>query len=182
LDHVLPALKYSPNELLLGLPINLHDTDNPEEIRPPTNVDITVHLALIEQQRLDGYSTIVDHTAKRKAVFDVKLLKHAPREVMFKVGDLVQTHATQWVQTFAPIKKLTPMWSPPHHMVTRQCNSYTLETLDSNPIDGVFNARHLQVFTPRDGTKLAFNELVQENEPEDEDGELEVGWADGDTP
>ena len=45
-------------------------------------------------------------------------------------------------------------------------------------IDGVFNARRLRVFTPRDGTKLAFDELVWENEPgkhEDEDEELEVG-------
>jgi hypothetical protein len=96
-DRVLPALKYSPNELLLGLPINSRDMDNPEEIRPPTDIDIAVHLAFIEQQRLDGYSAIVDHAVKHKARFDTKLLKHAPGEVTFKVRDLVQTHATQWV-------------------------------------------------------------------------------------
>jgi hypothetical protein len=177
-DRVLPALKYSPNELLLGLPINSRDMDNPEEIRPPTDIDIAVHLAFIEQQRLDGYSAIVDHAAKRKARFDTKLLKHAPGEVTFKVGDLVQTHATQWVRTFAAIKKLIPMWSAPCRIVTRQRNSYTLETLDGDPIDGVFNARRLRAFIPRDGTKLAFNELVRENEPdepEDVDEELEVG-------
>ena len=177
-DRILPALKYLPNKLLLGLPINSRDTDNLEEIGPPTEVDIAVHLALIEQQQLDGYSAIVDHAAKRKARFDAKLLKHAPGEVTFKVGDLVQTHATQWVQTYAAIKKLIPMWSTPCRIVTKQRNSYTLETLDGNPIDGVFNARHLRAFTPRDGTKLAFDELVRENEhdmPEDEDEELEVG-------
>lgn len=90
-DCILPALKYLLNELLLRLPINSRDTDNPEDIRPPTDIDVAVHLALVEQQRLDGYSAIVDHTAKRKAKFDAKLLKHAPGEVMFKVGDLVQT-------------------------------------------------------------------------------------------
>lgn len=148
LDCILPALKYSPNALLLGLPINSRDTDEPEEIRPPTDIDITAHLALIEQQRLDGYSTIVDHVAKHKAKFNVKLQKHTPKEVTFKVGDLVQIHATQWVHTLVAVKKLIPMWSTPRRIVTRQHNSYTLETLDGNPIEGMFNARHLCVFTP----------------------------------
>jgi hypothetical protein len=48
-------------------------------------------------------------------------------------------------------------------------NSYTLETLDDDPIDGVFNARQLRGFEPRDGTRLAFNELVRENRPDDEE-------------
>ena len=183
-DRILPALKYSPNELLLGLPINSRDTDDPEEIRPPTDADIATHLALIEQQRLDGYSAIVDHAAKRKAKFDAKLQKHAPREVTFEVGSLVQIHATQWVHTLAAVKKLIPMWSVPRRIVTRQRNSYTLETLDGDPIEGVFNARRLRAFIPRDGTKLAFDELVRENEP-DEPGEgneeLEVGQDGEDT-
>jgi hypothetical protein len=48
----------------------------------------------------------------------------------------------------------------------------------------VFNARRLHAFTPRDGTKLAFDELVWENmpnEPEDEDEESEVGQVGEDT-
>jgi hypothetical protein len=86
-DHILPALKYLPNELLLGLLTNSSDVDNLEDIRPPTDVDVAVHLALIEQQQLDGYSAIIDHAAKCEAPFDAKLLKCALREV--KVGDLV---------------------------------------------------------------------------------------------
>ena len=87
-DCILPALKYSPNELLLSLPINSQCMDNPEDIEPPTDTDIVVHLALAEQQ-LDRYSAIVDHTVKCKAKFNKTLLQHMPREVVFKVGDLV---------------------------------------------------------------------------------------------
>jgi hypothetical protein len=176
-DRILPALKYSPNELLLGLPITSHCTDKPEDITPPTAEEVAIHFAFVEQQRLDGYSAIVDHAAKRKNVFDAKLLQRAPRDVVFKPGDLVQVHATQWVRTFAAIRKLIPMWSPPRRVVMQQRNSYTLETLDGDPLDGVFNARRLRAFEPREGTKLAFDELVKENEP-DEEG-LEDGDGDG---
>jgi hypothetical protein len=138
-DRILPALKYSPNELLLGLPINSRRMDNPEAIELPSADEVATHLALVEQQHLDGYSAIVEHAVRRKNKFNMKLLQRAPREVVFKTGDLVQTHATQWVRTFAAIKKLTPMWSPPRHVVTRKLNSYTLETLDGEPMDGLYN-------------------------------------------
>jgi hypothetical protein len=146
--------------------------DDPEAIEPPSAEEVAMHLALVEQQRLDGYSAIVEHAAKRKIVFDAKLLQRAPRDIIFKTGDLVQTHATQWVRTFAAIRKLIPMWSPPRRIVARKLNSYTLETLDGEPMDGVYNARRLRMFEPREGTKLAFDELVRENEP---DKDLGVG-------
>jgi hypothetical protein len=139
-DRILPALKYSPNELLLGLPVNARRMDDPEVIEPPSTEEVAMHLALVEQQHLDGYSAIVEHAAKRKKIFDAKLLQHAPGNVVFKSGDLVQTHATQWVHTFAAIKKLIPMWSPPRRVVARKNNSYTLKTLDGVPMDGMYNA------------------------------------------
>jgi putative aminopeptidase FrvX len=71
------------------------------------------------------------------------------------------------------------MWSSPRRVVKRQRNSYTLKTLDGDPIDGVFNARRLHVFQPREGTKLAFEELVRENEPDENDKE-EMGVEQGD--
>jgi hypothetical protein len=140
-DRILPSLKYSPNELLLGLIVNSHYSDTPDEIEPPTEKDIDIHLSLAEQQRLDGYAAIVDHAAKRKDVFDTKLRQKAPRIVEFQTGDLVQVHATEWVRTFASIKKLIPMWSIPHHVVTWKLNSYTLKTLGGLPLTGVYNAR-----------------------------------------
>jgi hypothetical protein len=57
----------------------------------------------------------------------------------------------------------------PRRVASKMRNSYTLETLDGDPIDGVFNARQLPGFEPRDGTRLAFNELVRENRPDDEE-------------
>jgi hypothetical protein len=172
LDCIFPALKYSPNELLLGLPVNVQHTDDPEAIEPPSSEEVVMHLALIELQHLDGYSAIIEHAAKRKKTFDTKLLQCTPRNIVFKSGNLVQTHATQWGHTFAAIKKLIPMWSPPCRVVARKNNCYTLETLDGEPMDGMYNARRLHMFEPHKGTKLAFDKLVRENEP---DKDLGVG-------
>ena len=178
-NRILPSLKYSPNELMLGLIVNSRSAENPDNIGPPTEEEINIHMALVEQQRLDGYSSTVDHAAKRKATFDAKLQNRAPRIVVFQPGDLVQVHETKWVRTFAAIKKLIPMWSIPHRIATRQVNSYTLETLAGLPLAGVYNSRRLRQFLPREGTKLALDELarmeeVEENElQEDEEEEME---------
>jgi len=142
-DQILPSLKYSPNKLLLGLVVNSHCVDSPENIKPPTEQEVALHLALVEQQHLNGYAAIIDHAVKCKNIFDAKLCQQAPRNVIFQPGDLVQVHATEWVQTFATIKKLIPMWSIPHHVKTKQLNSYTLETLTGLPLAGIYNSRHL---------------------------------------
>jgi hypothetical protein len=96
-DRILPSLKYSPNELLLGLIVNSRCNESPEDIELPTEQEVAIHLALVEQQRLDGYTTILDHTTKRKNIFNAKLRQHAPQNVVFVPRDLVQIHATQWV-------------------------------------------------------------------------------------
>src|ERR1700676_1623771 len=83
-DQILPSLKYSPNELLLGLIVNSHRTDSPEDIRPPTKQEVALHLALVEQQHLDGYAATVDHTIKCKNTFDAKLRQRAPQNVVFQ--------------------------------------------------------------------------------------------------
>jgi RNase H-like domain found in reverse transcriptase len=48
-NRILPSLKYSPNELLLGLVVNSRQTDSPEDIRPPTEQEVALHLTLVEQ-------------------------------------------------------------------------------------------------------------------------------------
>lgn len=185
-DRILPALKFSPNELLLGLPTALPATIDPNKVNPPTESEVLLHLAITEQQRLDGYSNIVDHANKRKEKFDSKVVKRAPKHVVFEKGDLVQVHQSQWVRTFASIKKLTPMWSIPHRVSSRLRNSYTLETLSGLPISGTFNARRLRAFEPRQGTKLALEELERleqmeiEGDEEAEDGVLGIGLSEGD--
>ena len=49
-DWILLSLKFSPNKLLLGLPLNSNRTNSPEDIEPPTEEDIAVHMALVEQR------------------------------------------------------------------------------------------------------------------------------------
>jgi hypothetical protein len=172
-DRILPSLKYSPNELLLGLIVNSRQTDSPEEIEPPTAEEIDIHLAFVEQQHLDGYTATVDHAIKRKATFDARLRQRTPKIVIFQPGDLVQVHATEWVHTFASIKKLIPMWSVPHRVITRQLNSYTLETLGGLPLEGIYNSRRLRAFEPREGTKLAMEELSRMERNEKKEMERE---------
>jgi hypothetical protein len=175
-DRILPSLKYSPNELLLGLPLHSRRSETPENVAPPTEEEIAIHLALVEQQHLDGYAATIDHAARRKAIFDSNLRQRAPRNVIFQEGDLVQVHATEWVRTFTSIKKLIPMWSIPHRIKARQLSSYTLETLGGLPISGVFNSRRLQIFEPRMGTQLALDELARMEETEgDEEADLGTG-------
>jgi hypothetical protein len=47
------------------------------------------------------------------------------------------------------------MWSEPHRISERLLNSYKLETLEGQPLDGEYHARRLRVFKPREGTELA---------------------------
>ena len=75
----------------------------------------------------------------------------------------------EWIHTVASIRKLIPMWSVPHCVVSWLCNSYTLESLDGVPLSGLYNARRLRAFEPRDGTRLASEEMAQLEEHASED-------------
>jgi hypothetical protein len=47
------------------------------------------------------------------------------------------------------------MWSEPHRIREKLLNSYKLETLEGQPLDGEYHARRLREFIPREGTELA---------------------------
>jgi hypothetical protein len=68
--RILPALKFSPKELLLGKVINTPRTDLANSASALRLSDVNVHMAYVAQQRLDGYEAIVQHAIKRKATFD----------------------------------------------------------------------------------------------------------------
>ena len=123
---------------------------------------------------MDGFSTTVDHAVKCKKAFDRKVLKRAPKEVVFKEGVLVQVFRSDLLHTVSTMKKLVPMWSIPRRISMRKLNSYTLETLDGAPLNGLFHAHRLRIFRPREGTKLALAEVAQKETVED-DGESEEG-------
>jgi hypothetical protein len=112
-SRLLPAFKFSPKELLLGLVVNTPPTNTPFNSEPVTNEDVTTQMAYVAQQRLDGYAEMVAHAIKRKAVFDKRVLARNPGEVVFLPGQLVQIYRNDLDYTFKTERKLLPKWSPP---------------------------------------------------------------------
>ena len=124
--RLLPALHYSPKELLLGLVVNTPPTNTETATEPTTADDVTTQMAYVAQQRLDGYAEAVAHAIKRKAAFDKRVLARNPGEVIFSKGQLVQIYRSDLDYTFKTERKLLPKWSPPQRVVDRSLNSYTL--------------------------------------------------------
>jgi hypothetical protein len=153
--RLLPSLKFSPKELLLGLVVNTKPTNVNLSTLSTTEQDVTIQTAYVAQQRLDRYAEAVSHATRRKSVFDKKVLASKPGEVIFSTGQLVQIYRSDLDDTFKTEHKLLPKWSPPHRVTSRLLNSYTLETLAGAPINRRFSARRLREFTPREGTELA---------------------------
>lgn len=101
LNHrLLPALKFSPKELLLGLIVSTPPMPLEESTSILRSTDASTQITYIEQQHLDGYEEVVRHTIKRKVTFNKKLLQRSPREVTFKIGQLVQVYRSDLDYTF----------------------------------------------------------------------------------
>jgi hypothetical protein len=163
-NRVLPNLKYSPNELLLGLIINTRPTPLTAASAPPTIEEIETQMAYVDQHRFDGYSQIVEHAQRRKATFDKQILARPPQEVIFRAGDLVQVYRSDLDFTLATERKLLPKFSAPRRVVSRNQNSYQLVTLEGFPIAGKFSSRRLRRFLPRQGTELDKMQTAIEDE------------------
>ena len=129
-NRFLPALKYTPKELLLGLVVDTKPTLLMDSTTQVSTTDVAVHMAYVAQQRLDGYDEVVRHAIKRKAMFNRRVLKWQCKEVIFMPGQLVQVYRSDLDYTFLP------KWSCPHRIATRLKNSYRLETLAGIPIPG----------------------------------------------
>jgi len=153
--RILPALKFSPKELLLGKVVNTPKTDLTLAIEPTTPTNAELHMAYVAQQSLDGYAEAVAHALQRKTAFDRQVLKTQAGMVTFQVGQLVQIFRSDLFNTLKSERKLTPKWSPPCRIKEILQNSYRLETTEGVPMDGEFHARRLREFIPRQGTQLA---------------------------
>lgn len=162
--RILPALKFSPKELLLSLIVNTSPTPLEVSASMSTPQDFDTHMAYAAQQRLDGYSEAVRHAMDRKTRFDRRVLESKEGEVMFEKGQLVQVYRNDLAKAIGTERKLTPMWSEPRRVLERLLNSYKLETLDGQPLDGEYHARRLRGFTPREGTELAMQQKEVEAE------------------
>jgi hypothetical protein len=171
-NRTLPNLKYSPNELLLGIVVNTNPTPPQEVTSTPTEEEIDTQMAYIDHQRFDGYAQTVDHAFHRKAAFDKLVLDRHPREVIFRAGDLVQVYRNDLDFTFKAERKLLPKFSAPRRVVSRIKNSYQLETLEGFPIAGRFSSRRLRLFIPRKGTDLdSIQAAIEKEWREREDAE-----------
>lgn len=137
LNHcILPALKFSPKELLLRQIINTPHTDLSNSMSAIRTSDVGTQMAYMVQQQLDGYDTAVQHAIKHKAAFDKRVLKKKPDEVVFHQGQLVQIYCSNLDYTFDAKCKLLPKWSPPHRITQRLRNSYKLATLAGEEVAG----------------------------------------------
>jgi len=154
-NRILPNLKYSPNELLLGLVINTKQTPLEMATVKTTEADAILKMAYTDQHHLDGYLAIINHAHHQKMVFTKKVLAQAPKELIFKAGQLVQVYQSDLNFTFKTEHKMEPKWSAPRRVVERNQNSYKIETLESFPINGWFSSQRLQRFILRMGTALA---------------------------
>ncbi|RXW12800.1 hypothetical protein EST38_g13053 [Candolleomyces aberdarensis] len=130
-----------------------------------TPEDVSLQMVYVSQQHLDGYSQMVDHAHRRKEVFDRHVLSQTSKEVVFRAGDLVQVYRNDLEYTFKMERKLVPKFSAPRCVVSRNHNSYQLQSLEGMPLPGWYHARWLRPFIPRKGTEL---EKVQK--------ELEDRW------
>ena len=149
--RILPSLKFSPKELLLGLVMNTKPTDKADAILPTTEADTNIQMAYMAQQCLDGYAAAVGHALRR----DRRVLEHTPGEVTFSKGQLVQIYRSDLDFTFKTERKLLPKWSNPQCIASKSGNSYSLETLKGDPIQGMFSTRRLRKFVPQEGIRLA---------------------------
>ena len=174
--RILPALKFSPKELLLSLVVNTTPTPLETSSSMPTPRDFDTHMTYAAQQRLDGYSEAVKHAMDRKTRFDRRVLEESKEgEVIFEKGQLVQIFRSDLAKSISSERKLALMWSKPHRVVERLLNSYKVETLDGQLLDGEYHARRLRSFTPREGTELATQqkEVEARNEGLDEETNIE---------
>ena len=68
--RILPNLKFSPKELLLGTVVNTLRTPLADSSSILLAQDANMHIAYVAQQHLDGYDTTVQHALSRKAAFN----------------------------------------------------------------------------------------------------------------
>ena len=177
--HLLPSLKFSSKELMMGLVVNTKPTNLNNLILPITENNTALQMAYVAQQRLDGYAEAIAHALKRKMAFDRRVLAQKPGEVIFSKGQLVQIYRNDLDYTLKTERKLLPKWSTPHCIASQQLNSYTLETLNRDPVPGSFSTRCLRHFIPREGTTLAEEQRAIEIRIEEEEQRKrqEVNWT-----
>lgn len=91
-EHIIPAIQFSPKELLLGLVVNTTRMPLVIAAEKPCEEDTNIHFAYVAQQRLDASDLHTLRAQKQKINFDDRVLLLKQGVVMFEKGDLVQVH------------------------------------------------------------------------------------------
>lgn len=112
-NRLLPSVKFTPNELTFGKVINTPATPIEVAVTALTTEEATVHMAYVEQQRLDGYANCVAYALRQKVAFDWKVLASRTGIVDFEHGQLVQVYRSDLTYTMSNERKLTVQWSEP---------------------------------------------------------------------
>lgn len=153
--RILPSRKLAPKEIMLGMVVNTAKIPLEESASVLPADAIERHMEYACQQRLDAHSEAVKHAERRKKAFDRKVLQSGAGEVVFEEGELVQLYRSKLAGTLSVNKKIQPMWTGPYRVRERMLNSYHLETIAGDPLEGAHNAQRLRRFTAREGTQLA---------------------------
>lgn len=154
-DQILPALHYTPIELLTGSIVNTVPTLLAEATTTPLVDNIEKQLAYTRQQQMDVYSHIVEHANEREAIFNAKIDEsRINNPVVFHINDLVQVYRSDLDYMFHTACKFLPKWGTVCRIVTWNRNSYKLATLEGLVPKGWFSAHRLCCFMPWVGTNL----------------------------
>jgi hypothetical protein len=90
--RLLPSVKFSPKELLFSNVVNTPPTPIAVAATALTAEDVSIHMAYVEQQHLNGYANHVAYTVGWKAAFDRKVLASRAGIITFERGQLMQVY------------------------------------------------------------------------------------------
>ncbi|KAJ7430509.1 hypothetical protein FB451DRAFT_1422497 [Mycena latifolia] len=94
-------------------------------------------------------------------------------KIVYTPGDLVQVLDPKYRKTFLTAKKILPEWSGALRVKERRLNSYILETIYGQKLDGDYSGRRLRPFVVPQGSSLEAYEKDRAN------GTLPGGAVDG---
>ena len=108
-----------------------------------------------------------------KTRFDRRVLDSKEGEVTFEKGHLVQVYCNDLAKSIGTECKLVPMWLELCRVSKWILNSYKLEALDGQLLEGEYHMRQPREFTPWEGTELAAQqkEIQVQEEKGDKDTE-----------
>src|SRR6266481_9292343 len=93
-DRILPALGFTPRELLWGRWEATGGWTKGKAAMETTELDVSHHFLFLDSLRSQGYTEALAEAARRKAQFDNRV-----HPVELKVGDLVQVYDSRLVPT-----------------------------------------------------------------------------------